>query len=214
MDNMTFLVLCFSSKKDDLHMWSCYGNEGVSIEFDEGKLKAYLDSHIGYGISEKIKKSIPDLQSSPIKLVFKKVNYYSKNSIAQYFDENKLEGNIDDFKKIFKNSPFCKSEFFECEEETRLVYTLVHDVNAANTVNYLSLLHDNNNVKDNIYFKSISTDKYLHKMVIDLPIETNLIKSIILGPNCKLTKKDIKELLIINGIYDEIEVERSKGSYR
>lgn len=51
-------------------------------------------------------------------------------------------------------------------------------------------------------------------MVIDLPIEANLIESITLGPNCKLTKKDIKELLFINGIYDDIEVDRSKGFYR
>lgn len=213
MDNTTFLVFCFSSKKDDLHMWSCYGNEGVSIKFNKDKLDNYINTHIGLGISEKIKTSIPDLQSSPIKLELKKVNYYSKNSIAKYFDENKLDGNIDDFKKIFKDSPFCKSDFFKCEKETRLVYTHIHDVNSTNNVNYLSLL-DNDKVTDKIYFEYISTDKYLHKMIIDLPIETNLIESIMLGPNCKLTKKDIKELLLINGIYDDIEVDRSKGSYR
>lgn len=210
LDSTTFLVLCFSRRKDDLHMWNCYGNEGVSIEFDEDSLKNYFKNTVGVGINEELKNKIIDLKSSPIKIELKDVKYYNNETILKYFEDKELNSNVSDFSKIFYDSPFCKNMFFECEKEVRLVFACMYNRKMSN---YLSLL-DGDNVKDEIYFKSISNDKYSHKMVIDIPIQTKLIKSIRLAPNCKMTIKDIKELLFINGIEDEIEVHISSGSYR
>ena len=42
IQNTVFLVSCFSKKEDDLHMWSCYGNKGVCLEFDRDALEQYI----------------------------------------------------------------------------------------------------------------------------------------------------------------------------
>ena len=38
LKNNVFLALCLSKKDNDLHMWNCYANEGVSIGFNYEKL--------------------------------------------------------------------------------------------------------------------------------------------------------------------------------
>ena len=49
-------------------------------------------------------------------------------------------------------------------------------------------------------------------MVIDIPIDLSLIKSITIGPNSTLTEQDINELLFIHGI--GISVKKSSGTLR
>ena len=210
LDCTTFLVLCFSRKEDDLHMWNCYGNEGVSIEFDEDNLKDYFKNTIGVGVDEELNEKIVNLKSSPIKMELKDVKYYNSKTIVNYFKDRRLNSNVKDFSKIINDSPFCKNKFFKCEKEVRLVFVWIHN---SELPNYLSFL-DRGIIKEKICFKSISNDKYSHKMVIDIPIQTKLIKSIRLAPNCKMTIKDIKELLFINGIEDDIEIQNSSGTYR
>ena len=52
---------------------------------------------------------------------------------------------------------------------------------------------------------------FSHKMIIDIPISLNIIKSISIGLNCKLTEQDLRQIFLINGI-NEIEIKKSKLS--
>jgi hypothetical protein len=44
LENTVFLVTCFSRKEDDLHMWNCYANKGVCIEFNEDELNKVVNN--------------------------------------------------------------------------------------------------------------------------------------------------------------------------
>lgn len=205
LDNTTFLVSCLSRNEDDLHMWSCYGNKGVSIEFDNDGLKKYLNC-IRVGAIE-----IPDARVTSETPVLKvsDVCYYDSQSISNYFSSKNLNG-IDDFSKILDEYPTVKSKFFECEKEVRIVYIYIN--NPMEKINYLSKTDNKGNPLEKVYFKSISNADFQHKMVIDIPIDLSLIKSITIGPNSTLTEQDINELLFIHGI--DILVKKSSGTLR
>lgn len=209
LENTVFLVSCFSKKADDLHMWSCYANKGVCIAFDENKLKKYID-RIHYGMKNELKDM--KVTSACPSLAFRKVEYYNSTSIVNYFNAklNSNNNQYSDFFTIFKESPFIKNDFFKNEKEVRIVHTYISN---PNEVNYLSLVDSKGNVEKDIKFQSASSDRYQHKMVVDIPIEPSLIKSITIGPNSTLTKQDVDELLFINGI-DGVDVDISKGTYR
>ena len=206
LENTVFMVFCLSGKEDDLHMWSCYGNRGVSIEFESEELDDYIKK-IRVGMTKEQKES--KLPSGALVLEFRIVEYFGeKNPIEDYFVSKKLTG-VDDFKTILDESPFIKSDFFEDEDESRIVYT--YYTSAPPAVNNLSLTDDDGNVKELINFKSAASAEYQHKMVIDIPIDINLIKSVRIAPNSTLSVQDVEELFFIYGIKD-INVMSSSGS--
>lgn len=209
LSNTVFLVSCFSKKEDDIHMWNCYGNEGVSIEFDRIKLEEYLN-YIRLGVPQNVtenkKKEL--LEKHALRIL--DIDYYNNDSIKNYFLDNKVE-KYEDFWKIFGDSPFIKNDFFQCEEEVRILHTYYAD--ATFKANHLSLVDKNENVIDKLDFGSISNNKFDHRMIIDIPIDFRIIKSITLGPNCKITEQDVRELFFIYGIRNII-IKKSKGSLR
>lgn len=210
LNNTIFLVSCFSEEEDDLHMWNCYGNEGVNIAFNKEELKCYFEQSIGHGINECQKKN-KGINISPLdKHVFeiKNVKYYNENSIIEYFDNTYKQIFNNDFSNVLNDSPFIKNDFFKSEHEIRIVYRLFRDYNA--TLPTLSLINSGSKYIKDIPFKSISTDMFPHKMVIDLPINPTLIKEIKIGPNSNITENDIEQLLFIEGIKD-VYISKSKG---
>ena len=123
---------------------------------------------------------------------------------------------FDNFYEILKMSPFIKSDFFGCENEVRIVYVYTfreEDDNPRTSYNNISKIDANGDIKETIYFSSVSDHNYPHKMIIDIPLDINSIKSITIGPNCKLNKKDINELFFIYGIPRK-DIFKSKGTLR
>ena len=208
LTNTVFLVSCLSRKEDDLHMWSCYGNEGVCIEFEEEKLKKQIER---VRIVYEEEDIIPTVPSCKVCISISKVEYHNSKSLETYFTQKCLK-NVNDFITLFYESPTIKSDFFKCEEEFRIIYTL-YIGNTNCFVNHLSLVDENNKIKRNIPFDTITSGRYQHKMIIDIPIDMEIVKSITIGPNCRLTQQDVNELLFINGI-KEIDIKSSRGSYR
>ena len=213
--NATFLVSCFSKNKNDLHMWNCYGNKGVCIEFDREK----LEDHIKLFQSEtkNILFTRESFDNKFNKLIIEDVEYKSTKELNDIFSKrfptslSTIEERI-----LFELAPIYKNKFFQCEEEVRIIYRFIEEKDGKfdlrNKLNYLT--YDNS--KERIYFKSVATRDYLHKMALDIPIDMNLIKSITIGPNCSLSVKDIFELLFLFEIkhLSDKDVKKSKKFLR
>lgn len=119
LENTVFLVSCFSRKEDDLHMWSCYANKGVCVEFYEDLLEKYID-RIHYGLTEEFKKMNVDINMPCLHI--SDVNYHNDASINTYFNNVfKVKQEEYDFAEILFESPYIKSDFFKSEEEVRIV---------------------------------------------------------------------------------------------
>lgn len=212
IQNTVFLVSCFSKKEDDLHMWSCYGNKGVCLEFDRDALEQYIKK-IRAGCSIKTLKENPNVTFGTPVLKLTDVNYHNTKTISSYFDEKKFKDD-DAFFELFRESPTFKSDFFASEEEVRIIYCHIFD-SLKNDMNFLVLIDDSEHMKKQIYFESISNSKFQHKMVVDIPITMSLIKSITIGPNSTISEQDIEEMLFINGLEKHtIGIGKSKGTYR
>lgn len=210
--NTVFLVSCFSKKEDDLHMWSCYGNKGVCLEFDRDALEKYIKK-IRAGGSLKILNENPNITFGTPALKLADVDYRNQITISSYFEEKEFKDN-DAFFELFRESPTFKSDFFASEEEVRLIYCHIFDP-LKNDENFLVLIDDFEHMKEQIYFESISNSKFQHKMVVDIPITMDLIKSITIGPNSTISEQDIEEMLFINGLEKHtIGIGKSKGTYR
>lgn len=212
IQNTVFLVSCFSKKEDDLHMWSCYGNKGVCLEFDRDALEQYIKK-IRAGCSIKTLKENPNVTFGTPVLKLTDVNYHNTKTISSYFDEKKFKDD-DAFFELFRESPTFKSDFFASEEEVRIIYCHIFDP-LKNGMNFLVLIDDSEHMEKQIYFESISNSKFQHKMVVDIPITMSLIKSITIGPNSTISEQDIEEMLFINGLEKHtIGIGKSKGTYR
>lgn len=206
MENTVFLVSCFSRNEDDLHMWSCYGNKGVCFSFNREKLREYI-KQICIGMTPSDAKQYTTTSCA---LKLEDVQYFSEEGITRFFNEQNLNGSYDDFFPVFKKSPIIKSDFFKIEKETRIILTHINGINTPHT---LSRINENGKVIESIPFKSISSDLFRHKMVVDIPINIDIIEKIIIGPNSTLSKQDVEQILFINGI-ENIEVTKSVGTYR
>lgn len=212
IQNTVFLVSCFSKKEDDLHMWSCYGNKGVCLEFDRDALEQYIKK-IRAGCSIAALKENPNVTFGTPVLKLTDVNYHNIKTISSYFYKKKLKDD-DAFFELFRESPTFKSDFFKSEEEVRLIYCHIFNP-VKNNENFLVLIDDSKHMEKQIYFKSISDSKFQHKMAVDIPIAMNLIKSITIGPNSTISEQDIEEMLFINGLEKyTIGIGKSKGTYR
>lgn len=76
-------------------------------------------------------------------------------------------------------------------------------------LNHLSLTDENGFQKEKIPFKSVSSG-FDHKLVIDIPFDTKIIESITIGPDCKLTEKDVNEMLFAYSLYNENTLHQKK----
>lgn len=222
MNNSVILVFCLSKNKDNVHMWNCYGNNGVCIEFDRDILKQSLKS-VGLGICDYIKEKYKNdnITASKADLLLDDVIYFKKNEVKKYIEEHGIKkiddkGGFNSFYEVLKLCPFVKSDFFKCEKEARIVYVRMfgeQDNDPLTAFNNISKIDEDGNILKLINFDSVSNNDYPHRMVIDIPLDTKAIKSITIGPNCKLNEKDINELFFIYGI-EKKDIHQSKGTLR
>ena len=212
--NVTYLVSCFSKKNDDLHMWNCYGNKGICIEFDREKLERHIKC---FQCDVDLKNVVDKSNSKFNKLTMENVEYHSEDELYSIFKNFFLTNkNINKDTILFELAPIVKNNFFGCEDEVRIVYRFIGE-----KVNKLDFIFESNyliykKTNEKVYFKSIASEKYLHKMVLDIPIKMEFIKGIKIGPNCSLSVKDICELLFIFGIthLNKRCIKKSEGSLR
>ncbi len=167
--NFNWFGFCLSELEDDLHMWNCYGNHGIAIGFAEDEINQLI---------EKLRDDLYLIQAGN-ESNLQKVNYNLQTKNVDYDSIN------DD---IFFKSAFCKSNFFSCEKEWRLILP----------VN--KMLFDK---KTKIKFNINS---------IDIEFDANAIRKIIIAPNCLMPIESIKKLLNDNQI--SAEVIKSKGTLR
>lgn len=202
LDNAVFLGNCLSRESDSLHMWNCYGDKGVALGFDEEILREWT-SHICFNDT-----------FEPVAKVGE-IKYFNSENITEYFAKDvelKYKDDYSDFAKLYKESPFIKSDFFKIEKELRIVVSLVIDDIKGKT---LSLINYNNEPTQNCKFKSKENEYFQHVLICDIPFPKNMLKNITIGPNSNLTLNDVREILYVNGFDAEnIEITKSKGSYR
>lgn len=205
LDNMIFLALCFSRESDSLHMWNCYADGGVAIGFDEEKIQKWADKIRYYNC---ISREIPNGSVMSQK---KDIDYFDEKGIEQYI-ANKckdIEFVYDKFDVIFFDAPFCKSDFFEAENEVRIILRIYMSQDYSNLIDY----GDDND--QTIKLGSYENKHFNNVIYADIPFPKDIISRIVVGPNCSLSEIDIKQLLFVNGFSAcSIDVEKSKGSYR
>lgn len=102
-------IISFSDQKDDLHMWTCYGDDakGVAISLDKDKLVQSLSR---YSFPMRLYKC----RYGNCEEVYEKIG--SPNAEAL-----RAEGEKDVIPYYYRFSDFVKHPSFECEHEWRLV---------------------------------------------------------------------------------------------
>lgn len=148
--------------------------------------------------------------------------------IHQLHDHKDENENFDDyfnktFSKLFDVAAICKNKFFDEEVEYRLIYR----VTEANIMTRLECPEENYRDKDTI--NKYSEFKAFHFIVNDNKVSSyidlcfkealdnnvQLIKSIMTGPKCEVSKNEVGALLVQNGFRSiDIDLNQPIGSYR
>lgn len=207
LSNTAFLALCFSNEADSLHMWNCYADGGIAIGFDISKIREwgnsiclhnFIDQNIDNGATIAKLDDVSYFDNDQIDLIVKEICKGAKFT-------------VDSFGKIFNEAPFLKSDFFKSESEVRMLITIFMLQEYANILDYC----ENGKCISNIKLQTTANKNFANVLFCDVPFSPSIIKSIIIGPNCSLTKTDITQMLFANGIdVNSIEIKKSKGSYR
>lgn len=210
LHNTFYLGTCFSRECDSIHMWTSYGNEGVAIGFDVAKINE-ATNHICFNAGPDYEK-YPNF-SKPSR--FEDIHYLNSTEAKAYLlREYKFETTdlfFSDLHKLIQESPFYKSSFFRIEKEMRLAVCLITDSLKTNSL----AITDENHMQKRVSILSSSKNRnFDHVMVCDVPFIPNAIVSITIGPNCKLSKNDIEELLLVYGFIDGVDVKLSNGALR
>ena len=208
MDNMIFLTACFSKQQDSLHMWNCYADGGIAIGVDYNKLSEWSKRICYYNY---VDRTYPN-NASCVKM--DDIEYYNKDNVEKFILKkcNGMEFVTDNFGTIFEAAPFFKSDFFQIEEEVRILIKIFVSNPYAYMLEYVD------NIKNDsiaIRLKSLPNDNFINVIRADIPFPMDMVSSVIIGPNCALQKRDISQLLMINEFdINSIEIIESQGSYR
>ena len=232
-DNRPILSTCFSEEKDKLSQWRAYGQdgEGLSIGFDFKVIKQVKNKNI---LVEKViyredkqKKRLGEIVRSSIKSMEKK--YYKikkKHSIDfdRFFKENFnifckiLIAKLENISCVIKNPAFSE------EKEVRIIYDpemFNPEINGP-----ISICESKRFFEKELFIKGykITPIKFIlrkNQLIAYCNIDFSgyindvIIREIIIGPKCKLSKMDLYYFLLENG-YDsnKIEIIKSKATYR
>ena len=201
-----YLALCFSEKYDDLYMWKSYADGGIAIGFDLESIENWI-KNIHY---------FNDLKQYPNKVVcakFKNIEYYDVNKIDEYIAKKckNIELVTDKLNDVFFEAPFTKNSFFEMEEEVRILITIFKSNENSNKLEYIP---EEENPPVTIKLESNCNRNFDNVITATIPFPSKMIKSITLAPNCKLNLEDIQQILYVNDFNNNIEIKKSKVSYR
>ncbi|MEQ9091072.1 MAG: DUF2971 domain-containing protein [Balneola sp.] len=207
IEEMEVFLFSFSKKKDLLSQWRGYADdsEGVSIGFNIEELVKELKSKRLRRSSGSV--SITDMASFQL--------FSIEYDIIKQYEELKLDKNPKELHWNWIGSDFTwfksvlsrfKSLSFKEEYEVRLSYLPV-----------INVLKDgiriNGGLQD-IFYKS-KNGQLIPFFELKLKNMDKIISSITIGPNCRLTKSEIKRFLRTHKIYlDERKIYLSSSTYR
>lgn len=204
-----FLVACFTGEADNLHMWTTYASKGISIGFDECKIREWANKISVYDNAVILKEST---EASNEIVKFDKVTYFDKNQIKNYISKQceNIEFIDEPFSKIFCNAPFSKNSFWEIENEWRISISLIYSSNQIK----IEPLKDVK-IPKKLLMKSESKNGFQSCIYCCVPFQPEMITSITIAPNCNVTEAEIEKLLLINGFNpNTITIKNSIGTLR
>ena len=191
--------ICFCQEEDLLFQWKEYGGNtrGLSLGFD-----------INWFIKNGIKQQMPHPNRVQSKAIgCDAVIYHSErfeeemaNLCYQALLHSGPQAWITTIRPTFKHySGFVKNPKFESEKEIRIVFYPTEGVDFS--------------VKD-VDVSELKTNVKKHYEIPWIKNNTQALKSICIGHNCTMTKEKILEVLISNGIDEDIVITESECSYR
>lgn len=200
-------IMCFSSDGDILSQWRGYANDGqgVAIGFNKETIeKLAVENNTHTCFSLKKVEYIEDFQTlKPIFSIMALFIKESSNDISKYEDiiiENIRKHDI----------ASTKNPAFKEEKEWRLIFNPdnLNEPDKKFSINNFIITKTNYRATDNkiIGYKDIDFSYYKNK----------IINRIILGPKCKATQSDMRELFINSGYpssYSDLVIENSKATY-
>ena len=209
MNQTDFLVACFTSESDMLHMWSCYANEGVAIGFDQQKMREWCSRISIYDNAV----TLNDKTNSSSEFVrFDKITYFDKDELETQISEQckGMEFVTDRFEEIFRKAPFSKTDFWKIENEWRIAISLIYSPRL-----------EQGEIPKEIYVPQKlemfveSKNGFQNCVYCCVPFDSTMITSIRLAPNCRVSKEDIEKILLINNFDPSaIDIYQSTGTLR
>lgn len=97
------------------------------------------------------------------------------------------------------------------EEEVRILITIFKSNENSNKLEYIP---EEENLPVTIKLESNCNRNFDNVITATIPFPSKMIKSITLAPNCKLNLEDIQQILYVNDFNNNIEIKKSKVSYR
>lgn len=193
-------IACFSKKGDLLSQWRSYANDGrgVSIGFDRNYFNAiksmedkeFVVKDVIYNSQKQLEIVNNELSEAKIIEEYKKYNYTNTNIDIKSIN---VVSQVLRYGMTFKNAGFSE------EQEVRIIHGY-DEVFAEPDV-----------------FKYRATEDDLISF-IEIPLnpkhEIHPIKEVIIGPKCKAEIEDLKEFLSKYLYVSEVEIIKSKCTYR
>lgn len=202
LNYINLYAICFSEEKDLLSQWRGYANDG---------------SGIAIGFSKDIMQTVNEDKYG---LTFKKVCYaeeeqrkFAEKEVQIIMDTMKIKNIFGAFGEVYendiKNIGCMKQPGFSEEKEWRLCIGMCPEVRIGRE-----------GVFNNFSLSEIKT-QYIREQLVtyfDLRFEkicNDFVKEIVIGPSAKVTKRDIRMSLSINGFdTDKINITKSQITYR
>jgi len=201
-ENSKLYACCFSEAEDLLSQWRAYSNNGKGVA-------------IGFS-----KKILMNLNVDEYGFTFKKICYdiieqekYIDRMVETIIEATKHKNIYGAYGEVFENKiaeyGCMKSPAFAEEREWRLCISFTPECRINNEANF-----------QDFHISPVKVFSRQEKLItyFDLnfsKIKDELIKNIVIGPNCNVTKAEIEQCLRIYGINtDNMKVKYSEASYR
>jgi len=201
MNSNMILSTSFSKQPDVLSQWRAYSSDGggIAVGFCEKDILSINQ----YTKAEAVNYNENSIREIARELI---VNHpYNKSSFAMK-GFNTTDLNLAN--KLSELATFYKSDFYEEEQEIRIVRPL-------NTHAIIETIKRPQEVIDDtkVNYRNSQYGLIPYVNLYFTNNETIAIKEIIIGPKSKFSKIDLEFLLAYNGLHN-VEIKKSKGSYR
>ncbi|MDE6025584.1 MAG: DUF2971 domain-containing protein [Lachnospiraceae bacterium] len=201
-ENIILYAMCFSEQKDLLSQWRGYANNGTGIAI--GFSKEILDS---------VNKETYGLTFKPICYKEEQQKIFVMEQVKTIINTMQIKNAFAAFAEVYENEianlGCMKASGFSEEKEWRLCKAMSPELRIdceAEFPNFtLSRVHEQCTREQIVTYFDLS-----YETVLD-----NFITEIVIGPNAKVTSRDIYRSLYINGYNpDKIEIAISNITYR
>lgn len=222
-------ITCFSKDGDLLSQWRAYGDngKGVSIGFNKklisknSKKNNIHFENVLYNLDEQVEEvKLAALNAiNYMKNMYNTIPIRSNDDFNEFFIEEFdafCEVICDDLVEI---SCYMKNPSFKEEDEVRLIYSpyMTLEDNKDELSNYFNrrIKFCNFILNPIDYFARDNQIIGFADLSFEKLVDRSIIKEILIGPNCRVTKEDVYFLLSKYGYnIEDINVNHSESSYR